>query len=100
MISPVLARGSFALPIYDMFSSMVRRVSQGVSPFHGDSEHLHHLWRRFDFSSRRVVQVVLLASSVFGMIGVVAYLTGVSDGWLFTGWLCSVWAITSSSAAA
>jgi UDP-GlcNAc:undecaprenyl-phosphate GlcNAc-1-phosphate transferase len=86
VISPVVALWIFALPIYDLFSSMVRRVSQGGSPFHGDSEHLHHLLRRFGYSSRDVAQVVLLASSAFGMIGVGAYLTGVPDGWLFTGW--------------
>jgi UDP-GlcNAc:undecaprenyl-phosphate GlcNAc-1-phosphate transferase len=86
VISPVVTLWIFALPIYDLFSSMVRRVSQGVSPFHGDSEHLHHVLRRFGFSSRQVAQVVLLASSAFGMIGVGGYLTGVSDGLLFTGW--------------
>jgi UDP-GlcNAc:undecaprenyl-phosphate/decaprenyl-phosphate GlcNAc-1-phosphate transferase len=86
VISPVIALWVFALPIYDLFSSMVRRVSQGCSPFHGDSEHLHHLLRRFGYSSRQVAHVVLIASSVFGMIGVGAYLVGVPDGWLFTGW--------------
>jgi UDP-GlcNAc:undecaprenyl-phosphate/decaprenyl-phosphate GlcNAc-1-phosphate transferase len=87
VISPVVTLWMFALPLYDLFSSMVRRVSQGSSPFHGDSEHLHHLLRRFGFSSRQVAQIVLLASSAFGMIGVGAYVADVSDGWLFTGWL-------------
>lgn len=86
VISPVVALWVFALPLYDLFSSMARRVTQGASPFHGDSEHLHHLLRRFGFSSRQVAQVVLLASSAFGMIGVGAYLAGVADGFLFTGW--------------
>jgi UDP-GlcNAc:undecaprenyl-phosphate/decaprenyl-phosphate GlcNAc-1-phosphate transferase len=86
VISPVVALWVFALPIYDLFSSMVRRMSQGASPFHGDSEHLHHLLRRSGCTSRQVAQVVLLASSAFAMIGVGAYLAGVSDGWLFTGW--------------
>jgi UDP-GlcNAc:undecaprenyl-phosphate GlcNAc-1-phosphate transferase len=86
VISPVVALWVFALPIFDLFSSMVRRVTQGSSPFHGDSEHLHHLLRRFGFSSRQVAQIVLLASSSCGAIGIGAYLTGVEDGWLFTGW--------------
>lgn len=86
VISPVVALWVFALPLYDLFSSMARRVAQGSSPFHGDSEHLHHLLRRFGFSSRQVAQVVLLASSAFGIIGVGAYLAGVPDGFLFTGW--------------
>lgn len=87
VISPVVALWVFALPLYDLFSSMIRRVSQGYSPFHGDSEHLHHVLRRFGFSSREVVQLVLLGSSVFAAIGVGAYLNAVADGWLFAGWI-------------
>jgi UDP-GlcNAc:undecaprenyl-phosphate/decaprenyl-phosphate GlcNAc-1-phosphate transferase len=87
VISPVVALWVFALPVYDLFSSMIRRVSQGVSPFHGDSEHLHHVLRRFDFNSRQVAQIVLLASSIFAALGVGGYLAGVADGWLFLGWV-------------
>ena len=87
VISPVVTLWVFALPLYDLFSSMVRRVSQGASPFHGDSEHLHHILRRFGFSSRASRAGRAARSSVFGMIGVGAYLVDVSDGWLFTGWI-------------
>ena len=66
VISPVVALWVFALPVYDLFSSMARRVAQGSSPFHGDSEHLHHLLRRFGFSSRQVAHVVLFASTACG----------------------------------
>lgn len=86
-ISPVVILWVFALPIYDLFSSMIRRVSQGQSPFHGDSEHLHHILRRFGYSSRRVAQIVLLAAAIFAAVGVGAYLRGIADGWLFIGWL-------------
>jgi len=86
VISPVVALWIFALPIYDLFSSMARRVAQGASPFHGDSEHLHHLLRRFGYSSRQVAHVVLFASIASALIGVGAYLLGIPDGWLFTGW--------------
>jgi UDP-GlcNAc:undecaprenyl-phosphate GlcNAc-1-phosphate transferase len=87
VLHPVVVLWVFALPIFDLFSSMIRRLLQGYSPFHGDSEHLHHLLRRFGFSSRRVAQTVLVASTVFAAIGVGGYLSGVSDGWLFLGWL-------------
>jgi UDP-GlcNAc:undecaprenyl-phosphate/decaprenyl-phosphate GlcNAc-1-phosphate transferase len=87
VISPVVALWVFALPLFDLFSSMVRRVSQGASPFHGDSEHLHHLLRRFGLSSRQVAQIVLLASSVLAAIGMGAYFSGIDDGWLFIGWM-------------
>jgi UDP-GlcNAc:undecaprenyl-phosphate/decaprenyl-phosphate GlcNAc-1-phosphate transferase len=86
-INPVVILWVFALPIFDLFSSMIRRLLQGYSPFHGDSEHLHHVLRRLGFSSRRVAQTVLLASTVFAAIGVGLYRNGVPDGWLFLGWL-------------
>lgn len=87
VISPVVILWVFALPIFDLFSSMIRRMVQARSPFHGDSEHLHHVLRRFGLSSRRVAQIVLLGSAVFAAVGVGGFLVGVPDGWLFVGWL-------------
>lgn len=87
-ISPVVILWIFALPIFDLFSSMVRRVLRGQSPFHGDSEHLHHiLKRRWKWSSRRVAQFVLLAAAVCAGLGIGGYAAGVPDGWLFIAWL-------------
>jgi UDP-GlcNAc:undecaprenyl-phosphate GlcNAc-1-phosphate transferase len=86
-ITPVVILWIFALPIYDLFSSMIRRVVQGQSPFHGDSEHLHHLLKRFGFSSRRVAQIVLLLSAVLAAVGLGGYMNGLADGWLFVCWL-------------
>lgn len=86
-ISPVVILWVFALPIFDLFSSMIRRMSQGKSPFHADSEHLHHVLRRFGHSSRRVAQIVLLAATLFAAVGVGAHLSGVADGWMFVAWL-------------
>jgi UDP-GlcNAc:undecaprenyl-phosphate/decaprenyl-phosphate GlcNAc-1-phosphate transferase len=86
-ISPVVILWIFALPIYDLFSSMIRRLSQGQSPFHGDSEHLHHVLKRFGYSSRKVAQLVLLCAAISAGIGVGGYASGVADGWLFIFWL-------------
>lgn len=89
-ISPVVILWIFALPIFDLFSSMVRRVLRGQSPFHGDSEHLHHILKhRWEWSSRRVAQFVLMAASVCAGIGIGGYTAGVPDGWLFVAWLVS-----------
>lgn len=88
VISPVVILWVFALPIFDLFSSMVRRMLRGQSPFHGDSEHLHHVMkRRWGLSSRRVAQTVLIGAAICAGIGVGANLAGVPDGWLFLLWL-------------
>lgn len=87
VVEPVVVLWIFALPIYDLFSSMIRRVTQGYSPFHGDSEHLHHVLRRSGLSSRRVAWIVVAAATLFAGLGLTAQLVGVTDGWLFVGWL-------------
>ena len=86
-ISPVVILWIFALPIFDLFSSMIRRMSQGKSPFHADSEHLHHVLRRFGYSSRRVAQIVLFVATLFAAAGVGGHLSGFTDGWMFSLWL-------------
>jgi UDP-GlcNAc:undecaprenyl-phosphate/decaprenyl-phosphate GlcNAc-1-phosphate transferase len=88
VLSPVVILWVFALPIYDLFSSMVRRMLGGQSPFHGDSAHLHHiLKRRWGFSSRRVAQSVLLVAALLAGFGVGGNLAGIPDAWLFVSWL-------------
>lgn len=86
-ISPVVILWIFALPLFDLFSSMIRRLSQRQSPFHGDSEHLHHTLKRRGLSSRRVAQIVLAAAAIAAGIGVAGYWFGVPDGCLFLSWL-------------
>jgi UDP-GlcNAc:undecaprenyl-phosphate GlcNAc-1-phosphate transferase len=86
-ITPVAILWVFALPIFDFFSSMVRRVIDGRSPFHGDSDHLHHILRRMGYSSRKVAQSVLIAAPIFGTVGVGGHILGVHDGVLFIAWL-------------
>jgi UDP-GlcNAc:undecaprenyl-phosphate GlcNAc-1-phosphate transferase len=89
VFSPVVTLWIFALPIFDLFSSMVRRMSNGLSPFHGDSDHLHHVLRRSGLSSRKVAQVVLLGAALTSAVGIGGYRAGFADGWLFVSWLAS-----------
>lgn len=86
-ITPMVVLWIFALPIFDLFSNMLRRMRAGRSPFHGDSEHLHHLLKRLGLSSRQVAQVVLTTSAVLAGFGVGGYLLGLSDGFLFVLWI-------------
>jgi UDP-GlcNAc:undecaprenyl-phosphate GlcNAc-1-phosphate transferase len=91
IFSPVVALWVFALPLYDLFSSMARRMMNGLSPFHGDSDHLHHVLRRRGLSSRKVAQAVLVGAAVTAGIGVGGHYIGFPDGALFLAWLtCGV----------
>lgn len=89
VFSPVVALWVFALPLYDLFSSMARRMLNGLSPFHGDSDHLHHVLRRHGLSSRKVAQVVLIGAALTASVGVGGHYFGMPDGGLFLLWLGS-----------
>ena len=43
------------LPIFDMFVVILRRISNGKSPFHPDRTHLHHLFFDKGLSQKRTV---------------------------------------------
>lgn len=87
VMSPVTTLWIFTLPLFDFFSSMLRRSIAGRSPFHGDSDHLHHILRRFGLSSRRVAQLILGAGGGFGLMGVAGYSFGVPDTVMFVSWM-------------
>ena len=68
-ISPVVVLWIFALPIYDLFSCMIRRVSTGRSPLSADAEHFHHILKRWGYSLRRVAQLVLISAAALSACG-------------------------------
>jgi UDP-GlcNAc:undecaprenyl-phosphate/decaprenyl-phosphate GlcNAc-1-phosphate transferase len=85
--SPVVALWIFALPIFDLFTSIIRRVAAGRSPLSADADHLHHVLRRSGLSARQVAQLVLVASAMLSACGLVGHFAGIADGALFAGWL-------------
>jgi UDP-GlcNAc:undecaprenyl-phosphate GlcNAc-1-phosphate transferase len=86
-MSPVAVLWIFALPVFDLFSSMLRRLAAGRSPLSADDEHLHHVLRRFGLSSRVIAQIVLLSSAVLAGIGVAADLAQVPGVYSLVAWL-------------
>lgn len=87
VMAPVTMLWIGALPLLDFFCSMVRRVLQGRSPFHADSEHLHHVLRRAGLNSMQIFLAETSAGLLFGTIGVAGYVFGVHDGVMFFGLL-------------
>ncbi len=53
------------LPLLDMILAVVRRVSQGKSPFHPDRMHLHHRLLALGHTHRRAVVLMYLWTAVF-----------------------------------
>jgi UDP-GlcNAc:undecaprenyl-phosphate GlcNAc-1-phosphate transferase len=86
-LSPVTVLWIFALPIFDLFSSMLRRLAAGRAPWSADDEHLHHLLRRFGFSSRVIAQIVLMSSALLAGIGLALDLAQLPGLYSLMGWL-------------
>lgn len=72
------------IPLFDSIIVVIRRVSQGVSPFKADQRHLHHRLLHIGLS---VPQVVLAITTVSGIFAILAYRAQRSSekGWLTLG---------------
>ncbi len=65
LISPiVVVIAAISVPMLDLLLAVVRRVSQGKSPFSPDKMHIHHRLLSMGHSHRRVVLVLYLWVSV------------------------------------
>lgn len=64
----------FAIPIFDISFAVIRRLSQGKSPFAPDRSHIHHLLADSTLGHRKASVAIRLASLVFATVGVLIYL--------------------------
>ena len=57
-LSPMMAILVLGLPLLDVFTVMVIRMSEGRSPFAADNNHIHHMFLGIGFSHREAVYIV------------------------------------------
>jgi len=60
-----------AIPLYDLASVTVIRLSQGKSPFVGDQQHFSHRLRNRGLSVRRTVGVICGCTALTGLSGII-----------------------------
>lgn len=75
----------FAYPIIDLFSSVMRRILHGYSPFQADRAHLHHRVFAAGISHAECTNILMSLSAMSGVIGV---LISSESLWLWAGILC------------
>ena len=75
----------FVYPIVDLFSSILRRVLHGYSPFRADRAHLHHRVFAAGISHAECTSLLTSLCAVSGVLGV---LISTEALWLFAGILC------------
>lgn len=86
-IAPVVGLWLVAVPVFDLFSAIARRVVQGKSLFAPDHEHLHHVLTEQGLSRRRTLVWMLLLAALCASIGVMGDFLAVPDGVMMVLWL-------------
>jgi UDP-GlcNAc:undecaprenyl-phosphate/decaprenyl-phosphate GlcNAc-1-phosphate transferase len=87
--SPVIGLWLVAVPVFELFCSIVRRVRDGKSPLKPDHEHLHHALIAGGLSRSTTLVVMLALAAFCATLGVVASTLGVADGVMLIAWLAA-----------
>jgi len=87
--SPVIGLWLVAVPVFELFCSIVRRVRAGKSPLESDHGHLHHVLIAGGLSRSNTLFVMLTLAGVCAALGVVASKLQWSDGLMLLAWLAA-----------
>lgn len=100
IVSPAAILWFLAIPVFDTVSLMCRRVARGQSPFHADSEHLHHLFVKAGFTVGETIAYICFLAACGCIVGLIVTWYRVAELWValafvFTG-LLYLWLVQSS----
>jgi UDP-N-acetylmuramyl pentapeptide phosphotransferase/UDP-N-acetylglucosamine-1-phosphate transferase len=70
--APAVAICVLSVPLFDTLRVMLTRIKKGVSPFHPDKNHIHHLLLKTGLKHRQVTFVLIVVSLFFIVLGLVA----------------------------
>ena len=85
-IAPVVGLWFVAVPVFDLFSTIIRRAAEGKSPFVPDHGHLHHVLVDSGLSRRATLAWMLILAGICLVIGVLGDRFDVPDGVMLIGW--------------
>ena len=85
-IAPVIGLWFVAVPVFDLFSTIIRRSTEGKSPFAPDHGHLHHVLVDCGLSRRATLAWMLILAGVCVAIGVLGDRFDLPDGVMLVGW--------------
>jgi len=78
-MSPSATAWFLAIPVFDTVTMIIRRISQGRSPFHADAEHLHHLLVRLGFRVGQAIAMMCCLAALGCAIGLALTYFAVPD---------------------
>jgi len=70
IINPATTLWLIAIPMMDMLSTMLRRLTKRKSPFCADRTHLHHILTRGGLSNRQALISIIMAATGLAMLGI------------------------------
>ncbi|MGE0315510.1 MAG: MraY family glycosyltransferase [Lautropia sp.] len=82
-LPPVVPVYIVALPLFDMFSCMIRRHSEGITPMTADRKHLHHLLMTKGLDVRQAVALLHLIAALVAALGILGWIVGVPEYLMF-----------------
>ena len=88
-VSPTIGLWFVAVPVFDLFATIVRRLLSNRSPFAPDHEHLHHVLADNGLSRRYTLVVMLGLAAVFAGVGLLGDMFSVDDGIMLPLWLAT-----------
>lgn len=86
-MAPVIGLWLIAVPVYDLFAAVIRRLVERRSVFEPDHDHMHHVLIEQGFSRRAALAFMLGFAALFAMVGVAGHAAGVADGIMLLGWI-------------
>jgi len=87
VFAPVTALWLFAMPLIEMVTAVLRRLTSGKSPFKPDSFHFHHLLIRLGVGEKTTLLVMILFSLSMAVMGILGELYGIAEWVMFVGFL-------------
>jgi UDP-GlcNAc:undecaprenyl-phosphate GlcNAc-1-phosphate transferase len=88
-ITPVIGLWLVAVPVFDLFSAIVRRLVERKPIFTPDHEHLHHVLVENGLSRRATLVFMLALGALFAIVGIAGDVLIVPDGIMLIGWLAA-----------
>lgn len=87
---PITAAWVIGLPLMDMAAIMFRRARKGRSVLKPDSFHLHNIFMRAGFSSRRALTAILLLGCAYALVGISGELLAIPEYIMFAAFVASL----------
>jgi|KBSSwiStaDraftv2_1062776.scaffolds.fasta_scaffold112056_2 UDP-GlcNAc:undecaprenyl-phosphate GlcNAc-1-phosphate transferase len=89
ILKPTIGLWFVAVPVFDLFASIVRRSLNKRSPFDPDHQHLHHVLVEHGLRRSHTVAAILGLAVVFAAVGLTGEVLGVDSGIMVALWLAA-----------